>query len=53
LQSSTVASFGMFDGFRDRAGDERLRRRQHADVALDREIALPILPHGLAQSNTL
>ena len=28
------------DGLGDGAGDERLRRRQHADVALDREIAL-------------
>ena len=28
------------DGLRDRPGDERLRRRHHADVALDREIAL-------------
>ena len=28
------------DGLRDRARDERLRRRHHADVALDREIAL-------------
>ena len=28
------------DGLGDRARDERLRRRQHADVALDREIAL-------------
>ena len=28
------------DGLGDRARDERLRRRHHADVALDREIAL-------------
>ena len=28
------------DGLGDRARDERLRRRQHPDVALDREIAL-------------
>ncbi len=28
------------DGLGDRAGDERLRRRHHADVALDREEAL-------------
>ena len=28
------------DGLGDRAGDERLRRRHHADVALDREVAL-------------
>ena len=28
------------DGLGDGAGDERLRRRQHADMALDREIAL-------------
>ena len=28
------------DGLGDRAGDEGLRRRHHADVALDREIAL-------------
>ncbi len=31
---------GHVDGLGDRAGDERLRRRHHADVALDREIAL-------------
>ena len=28
------------DGLGDGAGDERLRRRQHADVAVDREVAL-------------
>ena len=28
------------DGLGDRAGDERLRRRHHLDVALDREVAL-------------
>ena len=28
------------DGLGDRARDERLRRRHHADVALDREVAL-------------
>ena len=32
------------DGLGDRARDERLRRRQHADVALDREIALAGAP---------
>ena len=35
------------DGLRDRAGDERLRRRHHADVALDREIALANAPAGV------
>ncbi len=33
-------SFGMFDGLGDRARNEGLRRRHHADVALDREIPL-------------
>ena len=32
------------DGFRDRARDEGLRRRHHADVALDREVALAGAP---------
>ena len=32
------------DGLGDGAGDERLRRRHHADVALDREIALAGAP---------
>ena len=32
------------DGLGDGAGDEGLRRRQHADVAFDREIALARAP---------
>jgi hypothetical protein len=32
------------DGLGDGARDERLRRRHHADVALDREIALAVAP---------
>ena len=35
---------GHVDGLGDRAGDEGLRRRHHADVALDREIALAGAP---------
>ena len=35
------------DGLGDRAGDEGLRRRHHADVALDREIALADAPAGI------
>ena len=31
---------GHVDGLGDRAGDERLRRRHHLDVALDRQVAL-------------
>src|SRR3981189_2353454 len=38
---------GHVDGFADRARDERLRRRHHADVALHREIALADLAAGI------
>ena len=38
---------GHVDGLGDRAGDEGLRRRHHADVRLDREIALAQAPAGI------
>src|ERR1700730_18567959 len=34
------------DGLGDRPGDEGLRRGHHADVALDREVALAVAPAG-------
>ena len=40
MQSSTVASFGMLMVLEMAPRDEGLRRRHHADVAFDREIAL-------------
>src|SRR5262245_41514868 len=38
---------GHVDGLGDRPGDEGLRRRHHADVALDREVALAVAPAGI------
>ena len=40
MQSSTVAAFGMLMVFEMAPGDEGLRRRHHADVALGREGAV-------------
>ena len=42
MQSSTVASLGMLMVLEIAPGDERLCGRHHADVALDREVALAV-----------